>query len=110
MPSSLAEPAARPDSTIRMVSAAGNQAEGLAASLGRDGLAAERFQVVGIHAAVLARHQHHLSHEGRGRERPQLVAVQVIGGVAAFQVDGAVGQPRDTRGRGRRVVAHISTV
>ncbi|KAG1255160.1 hypothetical protein G6F68_010507 [Rhizopus microsporus] len=98
------------DAQVALGVQAGNQAEGLAASLGRDGLAAERFQVVGIHAAVLARHQHHLSHEGRGRERHQLVAVQVIGGVAAFQVDGAVGQQRDTRGRGRRVVAHISTV
>ncbi|MCY1553714.1 hypothetical protein D9M68_902250 [compost metagenome] len=35
------------------------------------------------------------------------MAVEVVGGVAAFQVDGAVGQQRNARGRRRRVVAHL---
>src|SRR5215813_1418976 len=39
----------------------------------------------------------------RDRERDLLLALEIVGGRAAFEVDGTVGYQRDTRGGGDRV-------
>ena len=65
--------------------------KGLAARLRGDRLAAERCRVVNVHTSVFSGHQDDLRDErGRG-EGDEFMAVDLVGGIAAFKINRAIG-------------------